>query len=409
MHKIQTDTANGFKILHVQYDSPISLILFLVKNGSRNEEKEKAGISHFIEHMMFKQTEKRSTMQIAMEIETLGGQANAFTTYEATGYYIKVLEENFDKSFEILSDIFQNGQFTEKDLEIERGNIIEEINMYEDSPSDSVWNHVHSNIYHENPLERPIIGYKETLEKIKREDLLQFLQTNYLQDDCLIVSVGKFDIERTKKNIQKNLNPRKSGKLSIEKAKFEPKEKINFHNKNEVNQTHLVMSFPGVETSSPEIYQYSILEEILGGGMGSLLFSEIREKLGIAYYVGASHYDYEDTGSFHIYFGANLDKTPMGVEKVFEILKKVKEKGISDHDLVRAQNYFFSATAMAHQSISYLGQKYGLEYLIQGKVEETEEIRQKTYAVTKKDIQRIANKIFDENYNITYIANKKML
>jgi predicted Zn-dependent peptidase len=407
--QVKTCLTNQFKYLHIYKESPVSFVLFLVKNGSRFETPEESGISHFIEHMMFKQTDKRTTQQIAMDIETIGGQTNAFTSFEYTGYHIKVLEEKFDHAFEILSDILQNGKFTQEDIDIERGNIIEEINMYEDSPSDHVWYLAHGNAYPNTKLGQMIIGTKETVSSFKREDLISYMNKNYLQDDFLIVTVGNFNENKVEENIIKNLKPRKKGSLQIEKAEFRPVQKINFVHKNDAKQAHTVISFEGVETSTPNLYDYEVLEEVLGGGMGSILWHLLREKLGVAYYVGSSNTNYQGTGAFQIYFGANEGKTKLTIDKIFEELDKLKSRTISKEDLERAQNLYFSGLAIAHENISYLAQNYGIQYLLENKIETLEQTKEKIYSVTPEKIQTAANKIFNDNYNITYIASKELV
>lgn len=407
--QIQKGEINKFRILHIKKESPISFVLFLVKNGSRYETGENSGISHFIEHMMFKQTEKRSTKEISTEIETIGGQTNAFTGYEYTGYYIRVLKEKFGEAFEILSDILQNGKFLKEDIDIERGNIIEEIRMYEDSPSDLVGQISQGNIFTNQKLGQPIIGTEYTVNSFDRDRLLNYIDTNYLQDDFLIVSVGDFDIEFTKEQVSKYLKPRKSGTLQIEQTQFSPKDKVNHFVKKDSKQAHVIISFEGVKSSDEDLHKVEMLEEVLGNGMGSILMDLLREKLGVAYYVGADHSDYVDTGSFQIYFGSNNDKTKMTVDKVFEELEKLKNTNITKEELERAQNHFFASVAMAHENISYLGQKYGLEYLLEGKIETLEEVKQKIYSVGFDEIKEIAKKIFNDKYNITYIANKELI
>lgn len=406
---IQKDKTNNFNLLHIKKKSPISFILFLVKNGSRYENPQSSGISHFIEHMMFKQTKTRTTKQISTEIETIGGQTNAFTSYEYTGYYIKVLKENFGKAFEILADILQNGIFAQKDIDIEKGNIIEEIRMYEDSPADLVGFISQQNIFPGQKLGQMILGTEDTVNSFNREDLLNFIDSNYLQDDFLIVSVGDFDIDYTNKLVSKFLKPRKPGKLQPEKSRFSPQKKINLVQKESSKQAHVVISFEGVSSLSPELHKYEVLDVVLGHGMGSILMDLLREKLGVAYYVGSNHSDYIDTGVFQIYFGSNNDKTQMTVDKVFEELEKLKTKTISKVDLERAHNLFFSSVAMAHENIGYLGKKYGLDYLLTEKVETLEETKQKIYSVNFDDIRQTAKKIFTDNYNITYIANKELI
>jgi predicted Zn-dependent peptidase len=407
--ELQKGKVNDFNIVHVKKTSPIAFLLFLVKNGSRMENDKNAGISHFVEHMMFKQTETRTTKQIATEIETMGGDTNAFTSFDHTGYYIKVLKENFDPAFEILSDILQNGTFAEEDIEIEKGNIIEEIKMYEDSPMDYISDLSFANAFPDSNLGRMIIGTEENVKSFTRDDLVNFVQSNYLQEDFLIVSVGDFDISATEKNVKKYLRPRKKGVLTIEPTQFNPKEKVSFLKKGEANQAHVFISFPGVATTDKNLYKYSVLEEVLGEGSGSILFDLLREQLGVAYYVGVEHSDFTDTGIFQIYFGANNNKTKLTLDKIFEQLEKLKTTLITPEELKRAHNHYYSSLAMHHESLSFLGQKYGAETLLEGKTESLEEAKEKIYAVTAEDLMEVAKVIFTDNYNISYIADKKII
>jgi predicted Zn-dependent peptidase len=235
-------SSNNYKILHIEKESPIALVLFLVKNGSRYENANNAGISHFLEHLMFKPTAKRkSSKDISMEIESIGGVTNAFTSQEYTGYYIQVLKDHYDHAFEILSDLLQNGILDQKDIDIERGNIIEEIRMYDDSPSDKVGWYALQNIFPNQALGRPIIGFEKTVNSFNQKDFKNFINTNYLQDDFLVVSVGNFSIDKVKNNVESQLKKRANGTKTFEKGVFAPKQKINFHKKDDSSQTHMMI------------------------------------------------------------------------------------------------------------------------------------------------------------------------
>jgi predicted Zn-dependent peptidase len=406
----KTKSSNNYKILHIEKESPISLILFLVKNGSRYENEKNAGISHFLEHLMFKPTLKRTTSKaISMEIESIGGVTNAFTGQEYTGYYIQVLKEHYDHAFEILSDLLQNGVLDQKDIDIERGNIIEEIRMYEDSPSDMVGEYAMLNIFPNQPLGRPIIGTEQTVNSFNKNDFSRFINTNYLQDDFLVVSVGDFGIERVQNNVESLLKTRQAGDKEFDKAVFSPAQRLNLHHKEDINQTHMVISFEGVSMYHDDIYKYSMLDMVLGGGMGSILFDLLREQLGVAYYVGANHSEFSDAGTFQIYFGANFEKTKETVDRTFNELDKLKKEVISEDELNRAKNLLYSYMAMKHESVGYLGSKYGGEVLLKDEITTLEEEQQKIYAITVDDIRETAQKVFNDNYNITYIANRELL
>ncbi|MFW5720575.1 MAG: M16 family metallopeptidase [Candidatus Dojkabacteria bacterium] len=403
-------TANDYNYLHIQKESPISLILFLVKNGSRFENEKNNGISHFLEHMMFKPTKNRATSKIiSTEIESIGGVSNAFTGTEYTGYYIQVLQENFDKAYEILADLLQNGVLEERDIEIEKGVVTEEIRMYKDSPSDMVGWYAQENVFPDMQLGRPITGTEETVASITRDDLRNFISSHYLQDDFLVVSVGDFDESRVITSTETFLRPRPRGKLEYEPAKFSPNEKINYHERADANQAHTIISFPGVHLTDEKKYEYMLTEAVLGDGMGSILFDLLREQLGVAYYVYASNSKYMDTGIFEIGFGANFDKTKQTVDLIFKELKKLQETPISDDELNRAKNLLYSIFAMQQESVGYLGRKYGMDYLMKGEIETIDEVREKIFSISANDILTTAQHVFNDQYNITYIANKKLL
>lgn len=406
---LNTDTSkSGYKILHIKKQSPISMILFLVKRGSRQEIDGKGGIFHFIEHMMFKSTEKRNTKQIALDIELLGGESNAFTSNEYTGYYVRVLKDGFENAFEILSDALQNGKLDEKDIEIEKGNVIEEIRMYKDSPSDLIWEYVGENIFPNQPIGKRIIGTEESVKGITRQDIIDTLNNHYSTDNFLIVSVGDFEIDYTKKLCDTLLTNRKSKANNDQpKGRFNPEKKYNFIEKKDVNQTHAVLSFNGVENTHPDQKSLEVLASLIGDGLGSMLFGLLREELGIAYYVGAYSDNNTDCGAFHIYFGCNNEKFSEVVEKIFGELERIKKGDISDEELKRAQNLLYSSLVMSHESIGFLARSYGIDMLLTNKIETMDEIKEKVYVVNKEILANMAKKYLDENFSISYIANKE--
>ncbi len=409
--KIQTAIAkNGFKVLHVRQESPLSFILFLVGVGSRHELNAKPGLTHFIEHIMFKPTPKRtSSKQINTEIELLGGYTNAYTSKECTGYHIQVLRENFDQAFEIMSDIIQNGVLNESDIEIEKGNIIEEINMYEDSPSDMVLEYSYQNIYPGQQFGLTELGTKDSVSSITREDIVSYIDRMYLTNNMLVVSAGDFDIEKTVANTERNFNPRKSGTLSLEPAIFSPKEEVSFHKKKDTNQAHVIMSYPGVSIGARERYAFDVLDSILGTGSGSILFDLLREKLGVAYYVSTSSSEFTDTGVFQISFGTALDKTAEAIEETKRELQKLMDSPAVETEILRAKNLLYSYEAMRYENLSYLGETFGYDYLMRGEVEPLEELKERIFDVSSADVMEAARKAFSGVSNITYIANKELL
>lgn len=403
-------TKNHYQGVHIHKDTPISLILLLIKSGSQDEELQNHGIAHFIEHMMFKPTIKfPSSKALNMAIESLGGSSNAFTSHEYTGYYINVLEENFENAFEILAEIIQNGKFDEKDIEIEKDVVCEEIRMYEDSPVDLVQEIAQQNIFPNQGIGRSILGTQETVKSFTKKQILDYIEQKYLSDEFLIVSVGNFHTEKVSTLVEKHLHPRPAGKLPVPKVKFSPANTINFAYKDNVQQVHAVMSFEGVALNSQDSMKMELLSIILGGGMGSLLFDRIREVLGAAYYISASHNEYSSTGIFEIIFGANYTKSKKVVDNIFDILTQIKTTGIHSEDLQRAQNYLFAHYAHAYNEIEFLGQSIGTDILLKDSYSTLVDKRRSIFTIDNTDILNVANNIFNKSFNITYIASEEVL
>lgn len=409
--KIHQGKINEVRYIHLQKDTTnIAYLLFLFKYGTRYEESNLSGIAHFMEHMIFKSTKKRKTNQILQEIETIGGIANAYTSYELTGFYISVLQDKFDQAFEIFADMLQNSLFNPKEIQIEQGNVIEEIKMYKDSPQDYINLLAQQNIFADTPLGKSILGSEDIIKKFDQKTLLEIKAKYYNSNNILIASSGNFEVDKLIKNIKKYINL-KPGNISQTKlSKFNPKQKIFFFERNEVEQAHVIIAFDAKDYMD-ETYNYkvSILSTILGEGLGSILFRLLREKLGVAYYVGTEVNQYQDAGNFNIYFGCNLDKLNKVIDKIFEELDKIKNGKLTRKEIERAQNLMYSAISMGLESIKYTTRTLATDLLLKNKIENLDEIKDKIYAVKLSDLQELATEMFNENYCINYISPKKII
>lgn len=409
--KIHQGEINGVKYIHLQKDTTnIAYLLFLFKYGTRYEENNLSGIAHFIEHMIFKSTKKRKTNQILQEIEIIGGIANAFTSYELTGFYISVLQDKFDQAFEIFADMLQNSLFNSKEIQIEQGNVIEEIKMYKDNPQDYINLLAQQNIFSDTPLGKSILGSEDIIKQFDQKTLLDIKAKYYNSNNILIASSGNFEVDKLIKNIKKYINL-KPGNISQTKvSKFNPKEKIFFFKRKEVEQAHVIIAFESKDYMDENYnYKASILSTILGDGLGSILFRLLREKLGVAYYVGSALYQYQDTGNFNIYFGCNLDKMNKVINKIFQELDKIKNGKLTKKEIERAQNLMYSSISMGLESIKYTTRTLATDLLLKNKIENLEEIKDKIYSVKLSDLQELAIEIFNENYCINYISPEKII
>ncbi|MDF2532306.1 MAG: peptidase domain protein, partial [Clostridia bacterium] len=295
---------NGIRIVteEIPYVNSVSVGIW-VKVGSRNETSNINGVSHFIEHMLFKGTQKRNAKEIANSIDKIGGQLNAFTAKESTCYYAKVLDSHFDIALDVLADMFMNSNFAKEEIEKEKGVIMEEINMYEDSPEDLVHDLFSQGVWSGNPLGMSILGTEESLNALSRERIFEYYQSNYIPENIVISVVGNIKhevvVEKVEKQFGQLTSPAK--KLTvIEKPSFDP---IRITRNKETEQVHLCIGFEGVETDNESFYPLLTMNNIFGGAMSSRLFQNIREDKGLAYSVFSYPSSYQDCGLYSIYAG----------------------------------------------------------------------------------------------------------
>src|SRR3989344_1396321 len=302
-------------------------VLIMVGAGSRYETKLNNGISHFLEHMAFKGTKKRpSAIEISGLIDSIGGEFNAFTTKEYTGYYIKSGKNNIELSFDLLSDMVQNSLLSEKEIEKEKGVILEEINLYEDTPMRNIGDVYERLLYGDTPMGWDTAGEKNIIKKIKREDFMNYFKALYSPSNMTIVVAGGTEEKKILPLVNKyfsQMEPFEGIKpLPVEEKQIKPQ--INIKDK-KTEQAHLAMGLRTVSLDSPEKYPLSVLSSILGGGMSSRLFHEVREKRGLAYYVRANSDQYKDVGSLVITAGIDPKRSDEAIEVIISELSDLSE------------------------------------------------------------------------------------
>ncbi|MCM8766482.1 MAG: insulinase family protein [Candidatus Omnitrophica bacterium] len=398
---------NGVKLIYKKFPEFHSVAVgVFIKTGSRFEKSQFAGISHFIEHLLFKGTKNRSCNEIKEAIEGVGGSFNGFTSTEATCYWIKILDKYIDLSFDVLSDMIKNPLLKEEDIEKERNVIIEEINMYRDIPARYVHEIFDSLIFQDHPLGMPISGTPETLKNIKRDDLINYINSNYSGENIVVSVAGKFEIKKLKKIFDKffeDIEKKKENDFKKWEKKIDgPKVKIMIK---ETEQTHI--SFGGFAYSSEDERKYplSILNIILGGNMSSRLFNRIRETLGLAYEIRSFVRQYKDTGIFNISAGIspeNLEKTMIEIMKE---LKEIKEKGVKQDELDRAKRFLISQILMGlEDNLEYM-LWIGEQKLLKKEMETLKEIVKKIEKVKKNQVEQIARDLYRrENLYLAVIS-----
>lgn len=365
-----------------------------VDTGSRNETVETNGISHFLEHMAFKGTKKRNARQIAEEFEGIGGRINAYTSKEKTVYYAKVLKQHAEFAVEFLSDILQNSTFDQVELEKERGVILQEIAMTNDTPDDIIFDHFQETAYPKQALGRSILGPVKNIKKFGRDDFSNYINSQYNYQNMAVVAAGNIKESDLVKWSKKYFTSLGDNKIKpYQKAKYQGGD---FRKEKKLEQINLVFGFDGVSYLDPQYYTSQILAMILGGGMSSRLFQEVRENRGLAYSIYAFNYAHHDSGIFGIYAGTTPEKTNELIQATCSEIKKICEK-ISDKEMQRVRTQFEASLLMAKESTSSRMQRLGSEILSRNRLISDQEVMKKVLAVKKSDITNLAEEIFSKS------------
>jgi len=399
---------NGFRIITVpQKNTQTVTILVLVGAGSKYETKEINGISHFLEHMFFKGTKKRpSPMLVSEVLDKIGGIYDAFTSQEYTGYFAKVDASHFDLALDWISDIYLNSLLPEKEIEKEKGVIIEEINMYYDTPMKYIQFLWPKLLYGDQPAGWNIIGTKENIAKISQKDLKNYMKNQYVAKNTLICVAGKINTLKVILKIKKYFN-----KIRINQSKEKPKviEKQNkpevFLETKETDQTHLCLGVRTYNLFHPQRYTLELLAIILGGMMSSRLFIEIRDKLGLAYYITTSTSKNTDTGFLVTQAGIDNQRINLAISTILKEYKKISQKKVSFQELKKAKDCIKGKMALILETSDDQASFYGIQELLKKEILTPKEIYKKIDKVSQNDIIRVAKDIFKpEKLNLALIG-----
>jgi len=409
----------GFKHNFHQFESGLRLVsipmegtktatvLVLVGTGSKYETKEINGISHFLEHMMFKGTTKRpGKMDIARELDAIGAEYNAFTGKEYTGYYAKASMEKLDTIMDVVFDIFLNSKLAQEDIDTERGVIVEELNMYRDMPQRYVGDLFEKLLYGDQPAGWDIGGEKETVMSLKREQFVNYFNSHYVAKNTIIAVAGNVDPEVVKDKAAKYFaDIRKNDsvtKLPVVEKQSEPQTLIHYK---KTDQTHFHLGFRSFNMYDERKYALAVLGTVLGGGMSSRLFEEVRDKRGLAYYVGASNDTATDAGYFMVKAGVNNEKVFEAIKVVVDEIRKIKDNGITAEELQRAKDNISGSMALGLEHSDAVANAYAGPVLFENKVLTPEEELGKIKKVTLQEVHDVAKEVFDnKNLNLAVIG-----
>lgn len=391
---------NGLKVITVPMkDNPTVTVLVLVEAGSKYETKKINGISHFLEHMCFKGTNKRpKAIDIVKELDAIGSQYNAFTAQEYTGYYAKSDAKHFKKIFDVVSDIYLNSTFPEVEMQKEKGVIIEEINMYEDLPPRHVQDMLMELLYGNQPAGWNIAGEKKNILEMKRDNFVDYHKEHYVPNATTLVVAGKItekqamtEVKKIFGNIKKQ---KKSQKEKVVEKQNKPKVLLKFK---ETDQTHFVLGIRTFDLFDKKNAVLSVLGGVLGGGMSSRLFQKLREEMGVGYYVRAYNDPFTDHGFFQISAGVDNKRVEEVIEAVLEECRKLIKEKVSEEELEKVKECLIGNMKLSLESSDDIANFFGGQELLRKKIESAEKKAEEVRKITSKQIQDLAKEIFKDN------------
>lgn len=395
--------------LYKKYDNGLNLVIadmpgfvsvscgVLVKTGSINESEEENGISHFIEHTLFKGTKTRSAFEISDFTDRIGAQINAFTSKETTCYYTKSTAEHLSDSLEILSDIFFNSVFDKAELEREKGVIAEEINMCEDTPEDLCLDLLSESYYGKNGLGSPILGPLKNVKRFTKTDVLEYMKKYYRADNVVISIAGKVDANAAEALVSKFFAEKFGSEKSAKQVFSKPSEAKSLYKSKKIEQSHIAFCMPAVSVQSEKSDALNIANTVFGGGMSSRLFQKIREEFGLVYSVYSYISQYKDSGVMEIYAGVNTDCRDLAAEKIVEEIKKIKSDKITESEFIRGKEQLKSAFIMGRESTVSQMLLYGRTMLFLDKKFNFEERMKLIENISYKDVLNVIDEFFDVN------------
>lgn len=390
---------NGLRVITSPLNTESLTVLVLVGAGSRYESKDISGISHFLEHMFFKGAKKyKNAKEVSEAVDSIGGQFNAFTGKEYAGYYIKVAADQQDTAFDVLSDMMLNATLDPKEIDKERGVILEEYNMYQDTPMYQIGWDFEKLVFGDQPIGWDQIGTKELIKSVTQQQFQEYKDALYTPDNSIIIVAGNVDHDDVVSKVNKYFQfP--DAKREKEWLPFEENESVDklIMQDKKTEQGHIVIGFPGYYTTHPDYYAQKVLGIILGGNMSSRMFLSVREAQGLCYYVHTSTDDYSDCGLLSTRAGVDLTRTEKAIEAIITEYKKIGEEAPSEQETNKAKQYIKGKLILSLEDTEEVAHLLGKRDLLGEGVKTLDEIRAEVDKVTVEDVYRVAQDIFQEN------------
>ena len=392
----KTVLPNGMKVVTENIPGVKSITAgFWVKTGSRHESNELAGVTHFLEHMLFKGTENRSSYDIAQSMESVGGYLNAFTSTEYTCYYSRCLDTQLERAIDVLSDMVQNSLFPDEELQKEKKVVLEEMKMYKDSPDDYIFEMFSDNVFKNHPIGRPIIGFENTVSNYTREDLFNYMADRYRPDNLLIAVAGHIDHDEVIQLINEKLELKSAEPTIDVEQPLTNYEKFQIEESKAIEQTHMVMGRRALNFDHPDKYLLLLANTVLGGGMSSRLHQNIREKYGYCYAIGTFNQSYTDSGMFGVYIGTDKDYVTHVrdlISKEFDIIRSEK---VNEKELSEAKSQLKGKLLLSQESTSNRMNRLAKSELYFNRFVSLDELVENIDSVTAESLLSFSQEFFD--------------
>lgn len=393
----KTTLANGLRVVTEKIDSVKSISVGIwVKTGSRNEKKELAGVTHFLEHMLFKGTEKRSAFEIAQSMESVGGYLNAFTSSEYTCYYARCVDEQLDRALDVLSDMVLNPSFPKEEIEKEKKVVIEEMKMYRDSPDDYLFEEFSNRMFKGHELGRPILGFENTVSAFKREDLYNYMADRYVPGNMLISVAGNVEHGEVMKLVSEYLS-----EMSEKIANGKPQPLNGFNPERleltkSIEQTHYILGRRGLNFDHEDKYLLLLANTVLGSGMSSRLHQNIREKYGYCYSIQTFNQSYTDAGMWGVYVGTDKEYVEHVHELVVGELEKMRNEPVPEKELQEAKSQLKGKLLLSQENTSNRMMRLAKSELYFDRFVTLDELVENIDAVTAEQVQVFSKNFFDQ-------------
>jgi predicted Zn-dependent peptidase len=394
---------NGMRVVTKKIENFESVVLgYWIEAGGICESEDICGISHFLEHMAFKGTTSRSAKKITNEIESVGGYLNAYTSKETTAFHAKILKENQSIALEILSDILQNPTFPPEELEMERGVILQEISQTQDTPDDIIFDHFQNVAFTGKSLGRPILGPVDVVSRLSADDLRGYRSKYYNADNMVFAAAGNVDHDELLRLADEYFSKFKTNATPVHDEQYQYMGG-SYSDIRDLEQTHAIIGFNGLPSLDEDYYTLAILSSILGGGMSSRLFQEVREKRGLAYSIYAFSSSYKRNGIFGVYSATSADKLAELSDVIIGELTKICEN-IHEDELNRTKAQFRASLLMVDESNSASCEQIVHQALIFNKIIDRSEILEKINRITADDVKKLAVKIISSSVSVATVG-----